>query len=162
MYRVVSVALLALGLSACGGSGSEPTPVENEAKTSAEAAVNFEISDAYVRKPLDGQTSTAAYFMISSQSNKNALIVGIYADKAGTAELHSHDMSGGMMAMRKVDQVELPAGESVEFRPLGYHAMLFDVADGLEEGDTVTLTLDVYSDGTTSRVVTEAPIRPLG
>lgn len=163
MLRSLSVALVALGLAACGGSKSETDASGSSVSSApAETASPFKVSDAYVRTPMEGQTSTAAYFNISSESDRNALIVGVTASKARVAEMHSHSMTGGMMAMAKVEQVELEAGSSVEFRQLGYHIMLFDVAEDVEEGDTVEITLDIFSNSKTTRVTFDAPVRPLG
>ncbi len=53
----------------------------------------------------------------------------------------STTMGGGMMTMREVDRIEVPAGETVVFEPGGYHVMLLDLAEPLEVGDTVEVTL---------------------
>lgn len=160
MLRSFSIALLALGLAACGGSKTEPVSA-GEAPAATEVSDSYSIDKAYVRTPMEGQANTAAYFTITSNSDSNALIVGVSATNARVAEMHSHSMSGGMMAMQKVDDVQLKAGESVEFRPLGYHIMLFDVDQDLKEGDVVSITLDIFSNSKTSRVTFDAPVRPL-
>ncbi|MCP4309275.1 MAG: copper chaperone PCu(A)C [bacterium] len=48
---------------------------------------------------------------------------------------------GGAMTMREVGQITLPAGETVNLEPGGYHIMLLDVATPLELGDKFDLTL---------------------
>jgi copper(I)-binding protein len=48
---------------------------------------------------------------------------------------------GGMMQMREVDAIEVPAGGSVELKPGGYHIMLLELAEPLVEGESVALTL---------------------
>ncbi|WP_208026956.1 copper chaperone PCu(A)C [Rhabdothermincola sediminis] len=50
-------------------------------------------------------------------------------------------MSGGMMQMREVDAIEVPAGGTVELKPGGYHVMLLELAEPLTEGTMVPLTL---------------------
>jgi copper(I)-binding protein len=49
--------------------------------------------------------------------------------------------SPGMMTMQPVDRIEVPAGETVSLEPGGYHIMLLALADPLEVGATVELTL---------------------
>jgi len=51
-------------------------------------------------------------------------------------------MGAGMMEMRPVERIPLPAGETVELKPGGLHIMLLDLAGPLTEGTTVTLTLE--------------------
>jgi copper(I)-binding protein len=48
---------------------------------------------------------------------------------------------GGMMEMRPVGRVEIPAGETVSFEPGGYHVMLLGLAQPLATGTTVEVTL---------------------
>ena len=52
---------------------------------------------------------------------------------------------GGMMTMREVDSIEVPAGETVALEPGGYHVMLIDLQRDLEPGDTVEATLTFES-----------------
>jgi copper(I)-binding protein len=59
------------------------------------------------------------------------------------------DMSGGtgMMEMRPVDRVEVPAGETVTLEPGGYHIMLLELAAPLEAGTTLEVTLTFEEGG---------------
>ncbi|WP_334143403.1 copper chaperone PCu(A)C [Rhabdothermincola sp.] len=50
-------------------------------------------------------------------------------------------MSTGMMQMRQVDAIEVPAGGTVELKPGAYHIMLLELAERLTEGTMVPLTL---------------------
>jgi copper(I)-binding protein len=58
-------------------------------------------------------------------------------------------MSGGtgMMEMRPVDRVEVPAGETVTLEPGGYHIMLLELAAPLEAGTTLEVTLTFEESG---------------
>jgi copper(I)-binding protein len=57
-------------------------------------------------------------------------------------------MGGGMMTMRPVERIDVPAGETVALEPGGYHVMLLDLAAPLEVGATVEVTLTFESAGT--------------
>ena len=66
----------------------------------------------------------------------------------GMAGIQAHDddpgttMAGsGEMGMREVDQIDLPAGQTVTLKPGGYHIMLIDLAKPLTNGETFELTL---------------------
>ena len=61
---------------------------------------------------------------------------------------------GGMMSMQPVDSIEIPAGESVELEPGGYHIMVLDLAADLVAGDTVEVTL-TFDSGETQKVDAE-------
>jgi copper(I)-binding protein len=62
--------------------------------------------------------------------------------------------AAGMMAMRPVSQIDVPAGETVALEPGGYHVMLLELVAPLQTGDAVQLTL-TFEDGTTQTVSAE-------
>lgn len=47
----------------------------------------------------------------------------------------------GMMEMRPVERIEIPAGGSVGLQPGGYHLMLLELARPLEAGTQIKVTL---------------------
>jgi copper(I)-binding protein len=54
-------------------------------------------------------------------------------------------MGGGAMVMRQIMSLPLPAGETVELAPGGYHVMLIGLVDPLEVGETIDVTLTMAS-----------------
>ena len=54
---------------------------------------------------------------------------------------------GGVMRMRQLPKVELPAGETVKLAPNGVHLMLVDLKQPLRPGDKLPLVLSVQSSG---------------
>lgn len=58
--------------------------------------------------------------------------------------------SSGMMQMRPVERIEVPAGQTVELKPGGLHIMLLDVKRTLEPGETIEVTLEFEKAGTQS------------
>jgi len=54
-------------------------------------------------------------------------------------------MGGGAMVMRQIMSLPLPAGETVELAPGGYHVMLIGLVDPLKVGDTIDVTLTMVS-----------------
>ena len=60
----------------------------------------------------------------------------------------SGDMPEAMMGMRQLeDGLELPAGEQVSLEPGGYHVMMLELKQPIEEGDTVEVTLTFENAG---------------
>jgi hypothetical protein len=92
----------------------------------------------------------AAYMNITSSDGDRLLSAGADTSVAGTVEIHetvaaegdtSDDGMGGMMMMRPVDGIDLPAGQTVSLAPGGYHIMLIDLAKPLELGNKFNVTL---------------------
>jgi hypothetical protein len=73
-------------------------------------------------------------------------------------------MEGGVMRMRPVARIELPAGKAVRLAPGGLHIMLVDLRQPLKPGDRVPLTLTVQGADLASRSVltVEAEVRDAG
>jgi copper(I)-binding protein len=55
--------------------------------------------------------------------------------------MHTMAMDGDVMTMREVDAVDLPAGQTVEFKPGGFHLMLMGLKAPLKLGDKFAMTL---------------------
>lgn len=53
----------------------------------------------------------------------------------------------GAMMMREIEELTLPAGETVSLEPGGYHVMLLDLPGPLETGETFDLTLTFANAG---------------
>jgi hypothetical protein len=68
-------------------------------------------------------------------------------------------MEGSVMRMRRVeDGVQVPSGGQVEFKPGGYHVMLFGVRDPLEVGEEFPMTLTFEKAGTVEVTVMVEPV----
>ena len=81
-------------------------------------------------------------------------LVGAESD-AARVEIHTMLREDGMMRMRPVDRVEIPAGGSAALAPGGNHLMLFDV-DATRAGTLVEVEL-LFEDGT--RLPVTLPVR---
>ena len=126
----------------------------------APATADVKVQDAWVRGTVPGQDSTGAYMKL--QSSADAVITGAQSPVAKTVELHSMRMEGGMMKMRAIPRVALPAGKTVEFDPSGYHVMMTGVASPLRAGQTVPITLTIEdAKGGKSQLEVKAVVRPL-
>jgi periplasmic copper chaperone A len=131
----------------------------------AVAAQPVVVSDAWVRAPAPGQKVAAAYMELTSRMN--LLLVAVASPAAAAVELHNTAVEGGVMKMRPVGRIELPAGKAVKLAPGGLHAMLVDLKHPLKAGDKVQLTLTVQRPDnsglnlfTIQAVVREAAVDP--
>lgn len=125
---------------------------------SAQAVDDVTFSDPYVRGVPPGQPNSAAFMQIANKGEGNRALVGGSSPAAEVVELHTHTMDGGMMRMRQVEKIDLPAGESVSLQPGGLHVMLIGLKQKLVPGEEIELTLS-FEDG--SQVTVMAPVRKL-
>jgi copper(I)-binding protein len=56
-------------------------------------------------------------------------------------EIHNMSMKEGVMEMRAVDAVDVPANKTVSLKPGGFHIMLIKVKQPINKGDSVPLKL---------------------
>jgi copper(I)-binding protein len=124
------------------------------------AMAQVSVEDAWVRGTVPGQKATGAYMQITSGSDTS--LVAVTSPVAKVVEIHTMSHEGGMMKMRAVDAIPVPAGKRVELSPGGYHVMLMDLGQPLKEGDKVRLTL-TFADkaGKKSTQDVTATVRPL-
>jgi hypothetical protein len=117
------------------------------------------VKDAWVRAPAPGQKIAAAYMELTSGGN--AALVAVASPAAVAVELHGTAVEAGVMKMRRVSAVALPAGQAVKLAPGGLHLMLVDLRRPLEPGDRVPLSLTVERAGSAGRdiVTVEAEVR---
>ncbi len=113
------------------------------AETAAEAVG---VEAPYVRAVPPGQRNSAAFMRLNNGADQAHALVGARSPVAEAVELHTHSMRDGMMSMRPVERVDLPARERVSLQPGGLHVMLIGLRKQLELGQEVSLTL-VFEDG---------------
>lgn len=126
----------------------------------AAQAAEVKVVQAWTRATAPGQDSAMVQAVITSQ--QAAQLVGVTCDCAQTAELHSMVHEGGMMRMRQVEAIDLPAGQAVDLGAAGYHLMLMGLKKPIKEGKKIQLTLTLrYENGKTKRVKFHAPAKAL-
>jgi copper(I)-binding protein len=120
-------------------------------------AASVEVTDAWARATMPGQAVAGVYLHVKSALK--ARLVGVKSSSAKTVEIHSMAHEGGVMKMRKLDFLDLPAGEAVALEPGGNHVMLFDIRKPLKAGEHVKLTLVIEQNGKKTSVPVDAEVR---
>jgi len=124
------------------------------------ALADVSIKDAWVRGTVAGQTATGAFMEL--KASEHATLLGVSSPVAGTVEVHEMSMDKGVMKMRAVPKLDLPAGKAVTLKPGSYHIMLMDLKQPLKKGETVPLTLKLEGkDKKTSVLEVKAEVRDL-
>jgi copper(I)-binding protein len=98
----------------------------------------------------------AAYMTINGTGIADKLVAAA-APKTlvKTTELHKTVMdSGGMMSMKPVKSIAIPASGAVKLKPGGYHVMLVGLKKPLIAGATFPLTLTFADSGKKTVIVT--------
>ena len=129
MKRILLAALL---LASCGKSG---TP-------------DLQISDAWARETVAGQTATAAYMTIHNRGAGDDRLISVEAAAPAKAMLHASESSGGVSRMREMGAgLGLPAGAVVQLKPGGTHVMITGLAAPLRASDVIRLRLQFEKSG---------------
>jgi copper(I)-binding protein len=81
---------------------------------------------------------------IRNDTDQTRRVVSASSDVSKVTELHTHIHDNGVMRMRRVKYIEIPAHGTVALQPGGYHVMLIGLKHPLKPGDPVhiDLTLD--------------------
>lgn len=94
-----------------------------------------------------GSTS-AAYMTLVNRADEPDMLISAATDAVEVVELHNNEIDeNGVMRMRPVESIEIPAKGEVALAPGGYHVMLIGLKQDLVEGATVNLTLTFENAG---------------
>ena len=114
------------------------------------------IDTPYVRLAPPQAQATGAFMLIRNTGDAERKLIKAESPVAKTVELHNHINDNGVMKMRPVANIVVPAHGKAELKPGSYHVMLIDLKAPLKEGEAVPLTLS-FDDGSTQRI--DAPVR---
>lgn len=110
------------------------------------------LENAWIRLMPPNAAMTAAYAQITS--DKKDRLLSVKTDIATKVEIHETTMENGMMSMRPIETVELPADQMVELKPQGKHIMLIGLTRALTEGEEVPVKLEFSESGSHSYTFT--------
>jgi periplasmic copper chaperone A len=122
-------------------------------------AGDIQVEGAWARATAQGQDTAMVDLAITSA--KDARLTGFSSTACKTAKMHSMTHDNGMMKMREVQSIELPAGRRVTLNESGYHLMLSGLNAPLKAGDSVPLTLNIKVGGKDVKVEVVAEVKPL-
>jgi periplasmic copper chaperone A len=112
---------------------------------------DLRVGPARAGEPVSGASQIVV--AIDNTGTGDDELVAVETDAAVAVELHETTIDDGRARMEQRDTVELPAGETTEFRPGGLHLMMVAPDEAVTQGGTfeVTLSFD-RSDPTTVSV----------
>ena len=108
---------------------------------SVPALAEVTVKDSWVRGTTPAQKATGAFMEITS--SEAAALLTASSPVAGVVEIHTMKMEDGVMKMRALPKLDLPAGKAVKLAPGGNHVMLMDLKQQMKKGDVVPITLKI-------------------
>jgi periplasmic copper chaperone A len=116
--------------------------------------VTVRIEGAWARRapmmkgdPMAGNGNGAVYLTIVNSGSVSDDVIAASSDAAATVELHESYEESGMMMMRPITKLGVPAGGKLEMKPGGYHLMLINLKRELKAGQVIDLTLVLQKAG---------------
>lgn len=109
----------------------------------AAGAAGLELREAWIREAPPGARMLAGYAELANTGTAPLRVTGARSADFGAVELHEMRMDGGVMRMRALAAIEVPAGGSVRLAPGGNHLMLMRPTRALRAGDRVEIVFEL-------------------
>lgn len=122
-------------------------------------ASSLTVAEAWSRPTPPGLNLGVVYLTITNTGQDGDALVAASTPAAGRVELHTHVQEDGVMKMRPVARIAVPARGTVTLAPGGDHLMLFDLPAPMTAGQRFPVTLSFETAGD---VTVEATVLPMG
>jgi copper(I)-binding protein len=157
LFRAAVLGVLISLTAACNAendAGKAAAP--KAAAVAAKAADSVKVENPYARAVPPGQPNSGAFMTFVNAGDVDHSVKSAASPVAATVELHTHTNNNGVMEMRQVPQIDVPAKGRTELAPGGLHVMLIGLKQDLKAGENAQITL-TFEDGSTT--VVNAPIK---
>jgi len=105
-----------------------------------------------------GAVKNSAAFMTFDNKGPADKLISVTGSVAKEIQIHSMITEAGVMKMREIKSLDIPANGKAELKPGGFHVMLIGIPDGLKEGTKFPLKLKFEKAGeVTVQVTAEKP-----
>ncbi|MEP6968433.1 MAG: copper chaperone PCu(A)C, partial [Pseudomonadota bacterium] len=104
------------------------------------------LHDAWTRPAAAGMNA-AGYGAITNRGPHADRLIGAASAAASKVSIHESRSAGGVMSMRTLSDLAIPAGATVTFAPGGLHLMLEGLKRPLNPGARVAITLTFIKAG---------------
>lgn len=116
------------------------------------------VDGASISVAANADSPSAGYFTVHG-GPEAVQLRAVTMDVAHRVEMHESVMDKGMMTMRPMEQVDIPAKSSVTFAPGGRHVMIFGLNPAVAKAGKADMTL-IFSNG--DRLIVTAAVRAQG
>lgn len=108
---------------------------------------SIQIDHPWSREAPPSATVIAGFFQLRNLSIRDDFLISATTPIAERVEIHQHEMSDGVMRMKKIDNVRISTMKSVMFEPGGYHLMIFNPEQSFKQGERFPMTLEFRNAG---------------
>lgn len=116
------------------------------------------VDQAWIRLNPNPAGPAAGYLVIHG-GEEPVKLLRVSSEGAMRIEMHESAMKDGMMTMKPVENVDVPAKTEVKFAPGGKHLMIYDINPAYLEAGKLTMTM-LFSNG--DRLIVDAAIQKGG
>jgi copper(I)-binding protein/cytochrome oxidase Cu insertion factor (SCO1/SenC/PrrC family) len=103
------------------------------------------IMNAWVREAHEAAKVNAGYMTLINAGKEEVTLLKVESDAYKSIEVHEMVSVDGLMEMREVTDMSIPANGQIQFAPGGKHLMLMGPKDHLTKGQKVDMTLTFKS-----------------
>lgn len=149
MFRTLSLMTAAAVIAVASPALAEPATLGS-----------LSVDAPWSRASAGAARAGAAFMTITNSGAEADRLVSAAADAtAARVELHTHTNDNGVMRMRQVPAIDLPAGETVTLQPGGLHVMMMGLTAPLAEGASFPVTLTFEKAGS---LTVQVPVQAAG
>ncbi len=102
---------------------------------------DLSVDHAWSRATIGESRPAVFYVAITNAGTQDDALTGISTPEAAMPMLHETVVTDGVASMPHAMSVPVPAGQTTELAPGGYHGMLMQLTSALKEGDSFPVTL---------------------
>ncbi|MDR0528665.1 MAG: copper chaperone PCu(A)C [Zoogloeaceae bacterium] len=136
-FPVAASFLFTVRVLLCAGAAYSLSAAGSENAIKPEAPVK--VSDAWARATVATQTASGVFMRLVAE--RDLTLTGASSPLAGEMEIHVTRVEDGMMKMRFVPELFLPAGQEITLKPGDAHLMLLRLSQPISVGQTLSVTL---------------------
>lgn len=118
----------------------------------------LEVQHGFVRAVPPTSEVSAAFMQLHNPHDRPVRLVHATSPASEVVELHTHTQVDGVMQMRRIDTIEVPAQGVTHLQPGGLHLMLIGLKQPLRRDQQVEIQLEL-EDG--SLIELSLPVRPV-
>lgn len=131
--------------------------------TGIATAHDYTVGNLEIMHPMAFETpkmakAGAGFLTITNTGNTDDVLLEVRADFP-KVEVHTTEESDGVARMMHVDNLPIPAGETVELAPGGYHVMFMGLEAPFEDGQKIPATL-IFENAGEVEVTFNVEVRP--
>ena len=105
-----------------------------------------EVTDAWIAEAPPTAKVLAGYMQLENKSEKGVVLTGAQSSDFESVEIHETVIKADKVSMVAHETLAISAGETIAFKPGGFHLMLMGAKKPFKVGETTEITLKFLGD----------------